>query len=265
MLHNGKFSFSGFSPYNINELSEYKDYLSELDDKVVKTTNQSKKILDVLNKFYQEVKSNAHTKGIESYLGTPFYYELSHQEDSQVKDTSSNYSCRTPRKHKVTSTFIKKDTEIDVAVSHIVNYFFTNNIDKNNYSICTIHTVGGNSGSSNTSYNFTENDFLVQIQSWLPESFNNKKVENDMVYWVNQFRVELMKTGCFEGAFINFLNDEIPTSDYYNGKENYIKLLAYKGIMDLKNMINSSPLSKDYQRILDAENRMKPFNPFIIE
>ncbi|WP_326984295.1 FAD-binding protein [Chryseobacterium sp. MYb264] len=242
MKNFGKYSMSKFSPYGIGELSEYKEYVSNSDDEITRTASTQLRLnFDALKKMYEKIKENAKTKGIDSYLGSPFYYELSHQQDSNITDNSSNYSCRTPRKHKVTSAFVKKTADLNSVITQVADYFFTNNSNRNTYSICTFHAVGGKAGSGKTSYAFNENDFLLQIQSWLPENFNDKNTENNMVDWVNKFREQLMKTNLLEGAFINFLNDKIPVQDYY---KNYEELKMYKLEIDPYHMIDSSPLSK---------------------
>lgn len=234
-----KVIISSYSPYSIPELLKFEEELKNLLPPNITSNFLSKNDIfsESISKYYNTI-SNISLDKIEEYIGTAFFYELSHKVDAPI-GSANNYSCTEPRKHKVTSTFIKNNYSNKDALKNLLDYLVNSPFIKETYSICTIHTVGGKSGELDTSYAFKDKDFLIQIQSWLPKDFNDKEVEDNMVNWVNEFREQLMKTKLFEGAFINFLNDEIPVKDYY--KEKYQQLVK---MVDPHNKIDSSPLSK---------------------
>ena len=110
----------------------------------------------------------------------------------------------------------------------------------------TIHSMGGamkNEPVGGRAFAFRDTEVLLQFQSWWnypneekQESCQEymKKCQQDYIDWVTKLRGLLQKEELVEGAFINFVDKDIPLKEYY--ARNFERLQKIKGKYDPNNV-----------------------------
>ena len=117
----------------------------------------------------------------------------------------------------------------------IVNYVVDNRGFEGVATYLSIHSLGGNvrkSSNINSSFFYRDQEFLFQFQAWWENPDDCKG--DRYLDWIKNFRNELKDGGYIEGAFINFVDRELPLKDYYG--DNFDKLKEIKAKYDPENV-----------------------------
>ena len=156
---------------------------------------------------------------------------LSSNKDNKCKVAPPNSTCDAPHPHKVSSAF-SNGTGLDYykKVARKVTKYYKHTdrkvIDHNFVrSYMTFHTLGGNikqEPKGKTSFAFRDREFLMQFQSWwnhpkitkeTQSCFNNPKWQDGYINWVKNFRKKMCEDNTAQGAFINFVDKDIPANN----------------------------------------------------
>ena len=171
-------------------------------------------------------------------------------------------NCNVPHPHKVSSAF-PNDEGVDyhAKIAKAIAQYLDNSIyDPNVRSYMTFHAMGGKISSiprDKTLFDFRHEKFLLQFQSWwnYPEDQRSdqgkacmEKIrikEQAFVEWVKNFRATLANDNLVRGAFINFVDKDLP--DFGAGKEGLLThyfeislspLMGIKGELDPDDVFN---------------------------
>jgi|GEM_PF-2370180 len=197
-------------------------------------------------------------------------------EEADCKDYSickvpiPSSTCDKPHPHKVSSGFSVATQETNEEYykevsNHIADYYkkTTDSLDpKYVRYFMAFHSIGGaiKDLKEATSFGFRDSEFLMQYQTWWNYPDKNDKTkccfkdqvdkhhqsthikpwEQPYVDWVNNLREYMEKFS--SGAFINFIDKNIPLKDYYGSEENFEQLKATKAAHDPGNIF-SFPMS----------------------
>ena len=154
-------------------------------------------------------------------------------------------TCDTPHPHKISSSFPKIKTEVDIdkLVEDIYNYMNKKNkyINPEISAYISLHGMGGkmNENHMERSFHYGNKPFMLQIQAWWEETSNPNK--ENYLNWVEEFRKEL--TTHTEGCFVNFPdynivkeNDEFKFSDKpilnNNEREKFLKIIYKESLFE---------------------------------
>jgi len=143
----------------------------------------------------------------------------------KISDTDLLINSSVALPHKVSSAFPRGD--IAQLSQKIIDFVDKHqNFDKA-ATYLSIHSLGGKIkqiSADSSSFFYRDKEFLLQFQAWWQRP-NDEKSE-DYINWIRNFRQELDKAGCIEGAFINFPDQTIvePSGDE---KADKIRLLRY--------------------------------------
>lgn len=160
-------------------------------------------------------------------------------------------NCNVPHPHKVSSAFPKgKGEEYNAKIAKaIAQYLDNSTYDPNVRSYMTFHAMGGEidqAPSYQRTFAFEEKEFLLQFQSWwnYPEDQRSdqgkvcmdkiKEIEKAYVEWVKQFRANLAHQELVTGAFINFVDKDLP--DFGKGKEGLLYHYFGNHLYDLQDL-----------------------------
>jgi len=134
------------------------------------------------------------------------------QADPNLGDTCAGV----PLRHKISSGFVRRPFDPDLV--RVATRFIVRGTppppDTRLY--LSFHSLGGNMDRSgdDSSYAFRDRDVLLQFQAWwLPGARDNDKVCID---WIERFRKAM--SFYTDGAFINFVDRDIPLEEYYKDK-----------------------------------------------
>jgi hypothetical protein len=152
-------------------------------------------------------------------------------------------TCDAPHPHKVTSTFPSENVKHDVLIDAIYQKlnstkYFT---DVRRYMVW--HCLGGIMKKNpdfraNSSFAFRDKPYMLQLQCWWNNSGhldNDSDRAKEYVNWVNEFRSSLKEEEMIEGAFINFVDRQVPVENYYG--DNYSELQRIKKDYDPTNLL----------------------------
>lgn len=184
--------------------------------------------------------------------GSSHSRSISSDQYDNCKVTPPDSTCDAPHPHKVSSAFssktgIKYYQEVAQKVAEYYKQTDHKVIDhKFVRSYMTFHTLGGQikkEPEGGTSFAFRDREFLMQFQSWWNLPPKSKKTEqcfkcstwqDGYINWVKNFRKTMCEGNTAEGAFINFVDKDIPAKDkkallkvYYGDK--------LKHLIDTKN------------------------------
>ncbi|NER94717.1 MAG: FAD-binding oxidoreductase [Symploca sp. SIO1B1] len=143
----------------------------------------------------------------------------------EISDTDLLINSSVALPHKVSSAFPKGD--IAQLSQKIIDFVDKHkNFDKA-ATYLSIHSLGGKIrqiSADSSSFFYRDKEFLLQFQAWWQQPNDDKS--EDYINWIRDFRQELDKAGCIEGAFINFPDQTIvePSGDE---KADKIRLLRY--------------------------------------
>ena len=150
-------------------------------------------------------------------------------------------TCDAPHPHKVSSAFPKPGIDYGKLAKVITAYINTpqKGITKNE-KVCaylSIHSMGGaitEVPTHDTAFYFRDKPFLLQPQAWWGSPTDPEAPK--YIQWIDNFRKTLDKEGLTEGAFINFVDREVPLVAYYRTQENLNHLGAIKQEYDQDNL-----------------------------
>jgi len=171
-------------------------------------------------------------------------------------------NCNAPHPHKVSSAFPKGDgPEFNKRMAAAVaSYLNGSAFDPNVRSYMTFHAMGGaikDEPTAGRAFPWANKEFLLQFQSWwnYPEDQTSKdgeacmaeikRKEEAFINWVKHFRGALAYHDLVEGAFINFVDKDLPAKDkntllaHYFGKPDQLeRLMEVKQRIDPKDQFN---------------------------
>lgn len=165
-------------------------------------------------------------------------------------------NCNVPHPHKVSSAFPngqggKYNTKI---ASSVAKYLNDSKFDPNVRSYMTFHAMGGmisKEPKAGRAFPYSEKEFLLQFQSWwnYPEDQSSAKgkqcmekireLEKPFIQWVKAFRESLNKEELVEGAFINFVDRDLPNSEGKTGLLEHYFAHNLNYLMDVKKQVDS--------------------------
>lgn len=153
-----------------------------------------------------------------------------------------NATCDQPHPHKVSSTFPKKGCDYNQLAEELVGYIECSEFDEEVNRYVSLHCMGGavsDKAPEATAFPHRTQDVLLQFQAWWAGQAGGKldseyktRVEG-YIQWVKDFRESLSHT---EGAFINFIDHDVPLEEYYGG--NFDRLREVKKTYDPNNLFS---------------------------
>lgn len=149
-------------------------------------------------------------------------------------------NCLAPHPHKVSSAFpVDHDGDEDafeVRFAEAVSAFIESRpVDLNVKSYISLYSMGGaiaDIAPDESAFWYRKKPFVIQIESWwnypdpeLKKCRDKKDWQKPYKKWVQDFRRALSDEGLIEGAFINFIDRDVPLYEYYGGNFERLKRL----------------------------------------
>jgi len=227
---------------NPNKIDYFVQSLEGYTEEELKAVREFKGINDVLLNTEESVS----IAEMPSVLDL-FNYDVFTDSFYEVKGSSGNKKCLVPQPridcapphpHKVSSAFSRSlsgetSAEYYSRLAKEVSEYFKNSVEgdykkhlPNVRSYMTIHSMGGamkNEPEGGSAFVFRNTEFLLQFQSWwnypsgkTGESCRaNKEWQQVYIDWVTNLRGVLQTEELVDGAFINFVDKDIPLKEYY--------------------------------------------------
>lgn len=193
-------------------------------------------------------------------LSSTLFSSEENSESSSCNVTPPSITCNVPHPHKVSSAFPlgsgdKYNSDLAKAIA---DYMTRDDYDYRYVrSYLTLHSMGGaiaeKAHKDGSSFAYRDKAFLLQMQSWWnypngkdKDCRKDNKEQQMYIDWVTGFRKSLADDNLVEGAFINFVDKDLPIekegskhellSYYYKG--NLEKLIEIKSKYDPENKFN---------------------------
>jgi hypothetical protein len=149
----------------------------------------------------------------------------------------TNTCAQIPLRHKISSGFLIDGFDASTVVKLLIKYIEGSPFAKDARQYVSLHCLGGaiDKPQMNSCYGFRGRRILLQYQAWwLPD---RPDLDATCIPWIEKFR-RVMESYT-DGAFINFVDRDIPLDHYYGGakdeKENMNRLKAVKRRIDPTN------------------------------
>ncbi|MEM1180628.1 MAG: FAD-binding oxidoreductase [Acidobacteriota bacterium] len=159
------------------------------------------------------------------------------RSDSFCDVAPPSVNCDRPHPHKVSSAFPTGEGEEfrDQIATAVADYLNQSRHDPNVRSYMTFHAMGGaisRAPSESSCFAYRDKAFLLQFQSWWNKARDSscekvmKERQERAIEWVRDFRETLNRKGLVEGAFINFVDKNLPVESTACA-EKRLELLRY--------------------------------------
>lgn len=161
-------------------------------------------------------------------------------KDLAHQNPPPSITCSDPWPHKISSGFVKTDMSPEAMAKAAVGILLHSNPGKEARAASlymVLHGMPGQKsavGRRDSAFYWRKNDFLVQFQAWwskpnLDQDFHKRaeafeKEQRQYIEWIAKARTTLKPY--MEGAFVNFVDKNIPVEEYYGG--NFERLKAIK-------------------------------------
>lgn len=204
-----------------------------------------------------ELSSSQISEGIHRVINSIYSGEPAEEPDPAPKDSDytrnapPTVTCTAPWPHKISSGFPVKGGYRELAREMVEIIKKTNRDEEKNAArlYMVLHAMPGPQGKvqpEESAFFWRNKDFLLQFQAWWsrpplednPKSKGASKIykspeayEKDQdryIEWIRAARRTLAEKGLLEGAFINFVDKEIPVEDYYGENFNALKRIKAK-------------------------------------
>jgi hypothetical protein len=149
----------------------------------------------------------------------------------------TNTCAQVPLRHKISSAFLIDNFDSSTVVKLLIKYIESSPFTQNARQYVSLHCLGGaiDMPKMNSCYGFRGRRILLQYQAWwMPD---RPDLDALCIPWIEKFR-RVMEHDT-DGAFINFVDRDIPLDYYYGGandrRENLNKLRAVKRSIDPTN------------------------------
>ena len=201
--------------------------------------------LNVISGISGDAGAGGHIKAVEPDKAT-FKYD--------VLPSAPNTTCDMPHPHKVTSLYPKKGIDHRKLANQVYDQLKGHPFlaDVNRYMVW--HCLGGAMRNPEfeklSSFAYRDKPYMLQLQAWWNHAGqlrNDQSRDHDYTQWVNDFRQELDSKGWTEGAFINFVDRDIPVKA--SGDEGRMELLKHY-------------FGKNMERLRAAKTQFDPDNLF---
>lgn len=161
--------------------------------------------------------------GYDDFASVTAVMETSQEDDSTCNVKPPAITCNAPHPHKVSSAFPTEGaSEYNERLAKAVADYTTKDGYDHRFvrSYMTFHAMGGaiskQPDKTGAAFAFRDKSFLLQFQSWwdYPVGKANEcrdtSAQREYIDWVIGFRKTLADAGLVEGAFINFVDKDLP-------------------------------------------------------
>jgi FAD binding domain/Berberine and berberine like len=130
--------------------------------------------------------------------------------DPNLSDTCAGI----PLRHKISSGFARREFGMD-AIRTLTTFIRSGSIQREARQYVSFHSLGGAVVTGQPSaFAFRDRNFLLQYQAWwMPHAVN---LDVPCITWIEKFRGVMAPYT--DGAFINFIDRDIPLAEYYKDK-----------------------------------------------
>jgi hypothetical protein len=136
-----------------------------------------------------------------------------------------------PLRHKISSGFAEPSFDL-TAIQLVLRVLRTTPYKPEARQYLSFHSLGGAVGTEpegGAAFAFRDRRFLLQYQAWwMPKESG---LDGTCIKWIEDFRRAMTDARYTSGAFINFIDADIPLEEYY-GKVNYQQLRKLKKYWD---------------------------------
>jgi hypothetical protein len=120
-----------------------------------------------------------------------------------------------PIRHKISSGFARPQFDLP-AVQTLTSFIRNSQSRPEAHQYVSFHCLGGAiaTDGEGSSFAFRDRNFLLQYQAWWQREAGH--LDGPCIEWIKNFRLAMAPHT--DGAFINFVDRDIPLPEYYKGK-----------------------------------------------
>lgn len=141
--------------------------------------------------------------------------EVEAEAEADAQADLSETCAGIPIRHKISSGFARPQFDLP-AVQALTGFVRNTPPQREARQYVSFHCLGGAIANDldGSSFAFRDRNFLLQYQAWWPPAATN--LDRPCIEWIENFRRTMAPHT--DGAFINFVDRDIPLPEYYKGK-----------------------------------------------